>query len=166
MYNLERFQALRLLQPINVVPGTPKDLTDAAATVHCSWAIPSSWGRVAVKKFGMIMAAAGGAQTTAGILKLQIDIGSGLADVNSGGAAFKLSSVVSHAIYSVVEVDLDPIAAAALTPGTTNRLNAPPAYPTLTAGLHAAAVVDTQGVGAGSQTYYPYLLVSEDPTYT
>lgn len=151
-HGLERYQALHVLRPINTI--TAGSLKDAAATSLALFTIPKAWGTVYVVAMGMTMAAAGGAQTTAGTAKLQI----AAADVtDDASAAFTMASVVSHAAFSSVETELDQ--------NSTNvtALAGAKSYPTLTSEQKCELLVATQGVGAGDQTMHPYLLVKLKP---
>lgn len=148
-HSLERYQMPQMVLPYDVVPGTPKDLKSAADTVIGNWAVPEFIGRWKLLALGHIYAAAGGAQTTAGTWRLQI---AGADVVDSLSAAFVLASVASHLISDTDETALNRTTAA-------QSLSAPPVYPFAAAGQTVKALVATQGVGAGSQTVYPYLVV-------
>lgn len=151
-HGLERYQALHVLRPYNSV--TVVDLTAAAATSAGKFHIPKAWGTVYVVAIGMHMAAAGGAQTTAGTLGLYI----GGSAVNDDAAAqFVAASVASHAAESTVETELDQNAT------NVTNLAGSKSYPQLTSEQLAELKVITQGVGAGDQTCWPYLLVKLKP---
>lgn len=147
----ERYQALQILRPINTI--TAGSLKDAAGTSLGIFTIPDGWGGAKVKAMGFHHAAAGGAQTTAGTMKLQKD---GSDVVNASSVAFTAASVASHAAWSAVETELNQAASA--TPSNA------PSYPSVTPGQKLELLVATQGVGAGDQTIHPYLLVSQDPS--
>lgn len=150
-HSLERFQAPMRLYPNNVVPGTGVDLKSAATTAIGNFVIPDAWGAVTVLAIGHEYVAAGGAQTTAGTWKLQI----AAADVDDAdGNPFTVASTASHGLYDTDETELNAI---------TSQYEEAPAYPTLTAGQACQAIVATQGVGAGSQYVYPYLIVRQKP---
>lgn len=145
----ERYQALQILNPVNTI--SAEDLKGAAASSLGLFVIPAGWGGARIKAIGMAMAAAGGAQTTAGKAKLQID---GVDVLDATGGAFKIASVASHAAWSVVEAELNQSAA--------GDPKLAPTYPKVVAGQKVELIVDTQGVGAGDQTARFYLLVSQD----
>lgn len=145
----ERYQALTILRPVNTV--TAGSLKDAATTSMGVFVVPSGLGAVRIKAIGMAMAAAGGAQTTAGTAKLQI---AGVDVNNSASAAFTIASVADHAAWTVVETELNQSA--------TTDPKAAPTYPKAVAGQKVELIVATQGVGAGDQTAHFYLLVSQD----
>jgi hypothetical protein len=206
-FSKERSQFRFMCQPS---VATAINLTDAAATVELFFIIPSNWYNAAqegnptlptayapsignpviLRNFGMIAAAAGGAQTTAGTLQLQrtplttntasiqiagqasattfTDTATVAAAVGSATAATAgssiLASVVSHIKGTAVEKDLNAtVAGSSGSPVTTaqpDTFNTPPAYPIAFPGDLLTAVIGTQGVGAGDQTHFPYLLVS------
>ena len=149
-YSLERFQMLRQLCPITT--SSAADLKSAAATNQGKVYVPAAVGSYTLKFLGIVASAAGGAQTTAGTLKLQID---GVDVTDNAGNPFLVGSVASHSEGSVVETELNK--------NVSGDLNAPPSYPTITAGSILSWVQATQGVGAGSQSYYPYVLFSDAP---
>lgn len=150
-FSKERYQAMQLGRPFASVAAI--DLKDAAATVEGRFYVPSAWGSITIKKLGIIMAAAGGAQTTAGALKLQKN---GVDITDSAGTVLEVASVASHSAGAVVEIDLNNTLSA-------NNLVSAPNYPTLAAGDVLTWVIKTQGVGAGDQTAFPYILFSETP---
>lgn len=154
-HSLERYQMLQMLRPYNTI--TAGDLTDAGGTSLGKFRIPPSWGTVYVVAMGFHHEAAGGAQTTAGKMQLEI-AGSDVLDEDS--AAFTAASVASHAAGSSVETELLQNAT------DVTNLAAPPQYPTLTSEQLAELKVDTQGVGAGDQTISPYLIVKLKPAVT
>lgn len=144
-HSLERYQMPQMVLPYNQVPGTPGDLKSAAATSLGKWAVPEFVGRWKMLALGHIYAAAGGAQTTAGAWKLQKNA----VDV---GAPFTLASVASHAAGDSDETSLNSTT-------TAQSLTTAPSYPYAAAGDVLEALVSTQGVGAGDQTVYVYLVV-------
>lgn len=149
-HSLERYQMPQMVLPYNQVPGTPGDLKSAAATSLGKWAVPEFIGRWKLLGLGHIYAAAGGAQTTAGAWKLQ----KAGADVeSSAGVPFTLASTASH-----TEADSDETSLNATT--TALSLSQAPSYPFAAAGQLLEALVSTQGVGAGDQTVYVYLVVA------
>lgn len=144
-HGIERFQMPMLLTPTNSV--STGNLAASAGTSLAQFRIPGSWGKVDVLAMGGWYSAAGGAQTTDGVAKLQI-AGADVEDAD--GNDFELTSEVSHAINAHIETDLN---------STTDPLAAPPSYPQATSDQLIEMLVKTQGAGAGSQTIYPYLIV-------
>ena len=151
-FSLERYQMLRQLLPWDSI--TAKDLKGAANTVLATFYVPASYGSIDLKRMGFIGAVAGGAQTTAGTMKLRIN-GTDVTDADL--AVFVCSSVVSHTAGSVVETSLDK------QTNADELSTTPPVYPAAVAGDVITCCVGTQGVGAGDQTVFPYLLYSETP---
>lgn len=145
----ERYQALHVLRPVDTV--TAKDLAAAAGASCGIFVIPAGWGAAKIKAIGAAFAAAGGAQTTNGTAKLQID---GADVVDATGTAFTVSSKPSHGAWSVKETELNKAASA--------DPKLAPVYPVALPGQKVEVVVGTQGVGAGDQTAHLYLLVSQD----
>lgn len=145
----ERYQALHVLHPVDTISAV--DLAGVAGSSLGIFVVPAGWGAVRIKAVGIAMAAAGGAQTTAGTAKLQI---AGADVVNASSSAFTVASVANHAAWSVVETELNQSAVA--------DPKLAPTYPKATAGQKVELVVGTQGVGAGDQTGRCYLLVSQD----
>jgi hypothetical protein len=145
----ERYQSLKVLNPVDSI--SAKDLAGAAGSSLGIFVIPAGLGAVRIKAIGMAMAAAGGAQTTAGTAKLQI---AGADVVDATSTAFTVASVASHAAWTVVETELNQSA--------TTDPKAAPTYPKATAGQKVELVVGTQGAGVGDQTARFYLLVSQD----
>ena len=144
---LERYQMPQVLRPVNTI--TAGDLTDAANTSLGIFTIPASWGKVNLLAIGFHPAAAGGAQTTAGTIRLQV---AGVDVDDAAGAAFTAASVVSHVAYDPVETDLNATTSAL-------ELSQQPNYPQADSDDKLELLVETQGVGAGDQTVYPYLIV-------
>jgi hypothetical protein len=166
MYQLERYQMLQKLTALDDA-GTVVDLTDATTTHFRYYAVPESTPFV-LKKFGLIYSAAGGAQTTAGTAALYINgtkydpyTASPTLYPNVTAADFYITSEVSHDAYDNYEVDLDPVAQQTLVAGTSNSLTAIPAYPVINPGDVVEVKVVTQGVGAGNQEGYVYILGSQ-----
>jgi hypothetical protein len=143
----ERFQGLQMWRPHNTVSAV--DLKGAADASLAKWWVPAGVASIQVVAMGFHHAAAGGAQTTAGTMVLEI----GGTDVeNAAGTDFSAASVVSHTADTNVETELN---------STTDTLAAAPSYPTASSGQLIEAKVGTQGVGAGDQTVMPYLLVRQ-----
>ena len=153
------------LYPVDVVPGTPPDFKSAAATVLATFHVPQVEGGDShtptnpflLRGVGATAAAAGGAQTTAGVANVKINGGAALAD--SASTVFTLTSVASHAAGACLFTELN------LTPAAS-ALSTPPAYTTVNPGDVITIVVATQGVGAGSQTHYPYIVLTQAPGVT
>ena len=143
-------------QPLNKAPQTAQDMTQAANTSFGVWYVPTGISQVQIRAIGIMMAAAGGVQTTAGTLRIELN--GDPWDTDTTGDAdvthFTVASVANHAIGSSVETNLDTNA-----PDTSN----PPNYLVAKAGDKLEMLVDTQGVGAGDQTAYPYLVAYIDP---
>jgi len=144
---LERYQMPQILRPVNSI--TAADLTDAADTSMGIFTIPACWGTVNILAMGFHPAATGGAQTTAGTMRLEV----GAVEVDdAAGNAFVAASVVSHVAYDPVEVDLNQTTSA-------TELSQGPVLPQASSDDKIELLVETQGVGAGDQTIYPYLIV-------
>jgi len=164
-YSLERFNARRLLPAVALVPGTPVDLKSAADAVLATYYIPFLYpledgvtDPLYIRAFGFYAAAGGGAQTTAGTMGCKVN-GTAMKYLNPStglytGTQLTVASVVSHAAGSVAAIEANLIAPA-------DRLTLPPQYQVINPGDVVTLVVVTQGVGAGDQTIYPYLAVSE-----
>lgn len=167
-YSLERFNARRTLPAIGLVPGTPVDLKSAAATVLTTHYVPFLYpledgvtDPLYIRAFGFYAAAAGGAVTTAGTMGCNVN-GTALKYYTPAtglytGSVLAVSPVtgfVSHAAGSVWAIEANLIA-------TADRITLPPVYQVINPGDVVTLVVVTQGVGAGDQTIYPYLVVSE-----
>lgn len=143
-HSLERYQAPQLLRPANTVSAV--DLKGSADASLAKFFIPSQWGTAEIIAMGFNAAAAGGAQTTAGTMVMEI----GGTDVeDADGNDFVCASVASHAAAACVETELN---------STTNNLTAPPSYPTATKDQLIELKVGTQGAGAGDQTVFPYII--------
>lgn len=141
-----------VLFPVNTI--TAGSLKDAAATSLGKFAFPKDWATCLIIKMGFTAAAAGGAQTTAGTMKLQI---AGADVENASAVDFTAASVVSHAAWAQVETDLNSVTSSLSL--TSNNYNAVPNYPEADTGELIELLVATQGVGAGDQTIFPYLVV-------
>ena len=164
-YSLERFNARRLLHAVALVPGIPVDLKSAAATVLTTHYVPFIYpledgvtDPLYIRAFGFYAAAAGGAQTTAGTMGCNIN-GTAMKYYTPAtglytGSTLTVASVATHTAGSVVAIEANLIAVA-------DRLTLPPVYQVINPGDVVTLVVVTQGVGAGDQTIYPYLVVSE-----
>ena len=161
-YSLERFQSLHapVVMPWDVVPGTPVDLKSAAGTVLATWYVPLCEPTIdgvttpfLLRVMGANMAAAGGAQTTAGTAGLYLN-GTQLVDALTN--AFLITSVANHAIGSSLGTLLN------LT-NTSQSLQTAPSYQVVEPGDVITMKVVTQGVGAGSQTIYPWIAITEGP---
>ncbi len=160
-YSLERFQSAHqtITVPVDVVPGTPVDLKSAAGTILATWYVPNYDPGVdsvyvaplLIRVMGAYMAAAGGAQTTAGTAGLYLN---GTLIVDTAAGNLLITSVVTHAIGTSIATLMN------LTPSTSN-FTTPPSYQVVEPGDVITMRVVTQGVGAGSQTIYPWLTFTE-----
>lgn len=147
MYSNDRYQEGRKFSPLALL--SSGDLKSAANTVLGYYGIPLTYGSLAVKALGFNYQAAGGAQTTAGILGILIN---GVEPLDANGNPFRVSSAVNHGQLGSVEVS---------TNQTVSPLNAPgPVFPVLNPGDIVSFFVVTQAVGAGDQTIYPYIIGS------
>lgn len=130
------------------------DLKSAAGTIAGTFIIPVGYGTIRILKMGMRAKGAGGAQTTAGTLALYIAGTSWKAQ--DGSTVQTIASVASHADNAGVEDDLNQTTTS--TSDTENTYNTAPQYPEPTDGQLVELRVETQGVGAGAQDYYPYIV--------
>lgn len=162
----ERYQAVHRIIALNKAPGTALSLKDAAATSLGVFSCPAGWGGMDILAMGFTFDTAGGAQTTAGTFSLQIaatDVKYSSAATNDNlGSVITGASVVSHAAWSNVETNLNrALGTANGLNGTAAQVVPAPVYPYATDGQKVELLVATQGVGAGDQTGYPYLLVRQ-----
>lgn len=144
---LERYQMPTVLRPINTI--TAGDLTDAAGTSLGLFTVPQSWGKVDILAMGFHYAAAGGAQTAAGTMMLEV-AGADVEDAD--GDDFVVTSTASHSAWESEETDLNSTT-------STTELSQEPSYPQATSEQKIELKVGTQGSGAGDQTIHPYLIV-------
>lgn len=146
-HSLERYQMPMVLRPVNTV--SAGNLKSAADTSLGLFTVPATWGKVNILAMGFHGAAAGGAQTTAGTMRLQV---AGVDVDDAAGNPFVAASVASHLAFDVVEESLNRTT-------SLTELSQEPNYPTATSDDKIELLVATQGAGAGDQTVYPYLIV-------
>ena len=153
-YSKERYTAPRTFYPIDL-PGVAFDLTQSATTVGGTWTCPAAWSGAQIFGFGIIASAVGGAQTTAATMGLFIGA---TAVADNGGNQFLVSSVASHAKFSVVEAFCNMNNSAS---GNTALLLTGPGFvfPTMLTGQLLTWQVVTAGVGS-NQSFFPYVLAA------
>lgn len=130
------------------------DLKSVAGTVLGTFIFPAAWGTVRIKRMGFRAKGVGGAQTTAGTMALYIAGTSWKAQ--NGTTVLTAASVASHADNASVETDLNQTTTS--TADAENTYNTAPQWPEPTEGQLVELKVETQGVGAGAQDVYPYLI--------
>lgn len=142
------------LWPPHVPVTSAASLKDAADTVIGTWFVPNMYGAVEILEMGYHTSAAGGAVTTYGRAKLTI---AGIDILDAEGSVLLTPALgASSDAYSVSKKDLNR------TTKETN-LQATPDYPYALADEVIQMKVSTQGVGAGAQTVWPYLIVRIHP---
>lgn len=150
-HSLERFQGPQFAQPVNF-DGAAIDLKSAAGTTLGKWHCPPMLDAIQIIGFGFTYSAAGGAQTTAGSVELEIDgVNVEVPDPASPGSTTVAlaASEASHLQGDGEFTDLNQ---------TENLLKLPPTFPELSPGEVLEMKVNTQGAGAGSQTVFPYIV--------
>ena len=140
-----------VVRPMNSV--SAGDLQAAAGTSLGLYALPDYFGQCLVLAFGFTNADAGGAQTTAGLMEVEI-AGD---NIEVAGAVAVAASVAFHTIHDCVETSCNN------TP-TASNLSSEPEYPVIAGGQLLEWKGNTQGVGAGDQTVYPYAILVRRPS--
>jgi hypothetical protein len=151
-HSYERFQAPQLLRPFNTI--SAGSLKSAADTSLGLFQIPASWGTVQVLDIGFHVAAATGVQSTDGTIKAVIG-GVSVKDANLD--VIECALPFGTSIRASVEQSLNR------TTRETN-LDDIPNYPFLRADEVLDIQVATQGVGAGTQSVHPYIIVRISPS--
>lgn len=147
-HSIELFQMPQVLRPVNSI--TAVDLKAAAATSAGKFFVPHTYGSMQILAIGFNVVATGGAITTPGTLALYID---GVAVEDADENTFELGlSVATSAIGRPYELDL-------------NRATVyqEPDYPIALADQLIELKVETQGVGAGAMSVFPYIMARVSP---
>lgn len=151
-HSYERFQAPQILRPINTV--SKASLKQAADTSLAQFTIPASWGSAQILYIGAHVATATGAQTTEGSMKATIG-GVDVEDLNEDPIEATFPAAGAD-IWTPIEQSLNR---------TTRELNLlhEPNFPVLLAHEVLELRVATQGVGAGTQEVFPYIIARVSP---
>lgn len=140
-----------VVRPMNSI--TAGDLASAVGTSLGQYALPDYFGECLVLAFGFTYAAAGGAQTVAGSMEVEI-AGD---NIEVAGAVALATSVASHAAHDCVETSCNN------TPAASNLASAP-SYPVIAGGELLEWKVNTQGTGVGDRTVFPYAILVRRPS--
>lgn len=140
-----------VVRPMNSI--SAGDLKAAAGTSLGLYALPDYFGQCLVLGIGFTFAAAGGAETTHGLMEVEI-AGD---DIEVTSATLTCASVASHTIHDCVEESCN---------NSSGTLEEAPEFPVITGGTLLEWKVNTQGVGAGDQTVFPYAILVRRPSQT
>lgn len=138
-----------IVRPMNSI--TAGDLKAAAGTSLGLFSLPDYFGQCLVLAIGFTFAAAGGAETTHGSMEVEI-AGD---NIEVASATLAPASVASHTIHDCVESSCN---------NSSGTLEEAPEYPLIAGGQLLEWKVNTQGVGAGDQTVYPYAILVRRPS--
>lgn len=140
-----------VLRPVSSV--TAVDLKQAPGTALCTFHFPKDWGRVQLIKMGGNVLTAGGAVTVNGKAKLQV-AGADVEDEDANDLTLSWGGA-NLAAHEAIEADLNQY---------TGDFGAKQ-YETALYNKKIEMLVHTEGTGAGSQSFHPYLIVRIDPSY-
>lgn len=140
-----------IVRPVNTI--TAGNLADADGTSIGKWFCPDFFGECLVLAIGFNYAAAGGAQTVAGDMKVEIagDV------ITVDGSTLLCTSVASHAASDCVEQNCNDTT-------STETLSAAPSFPKIAGGQLLEWKVGKQGTGAGDRTVHPYAILVRRPS--